>query len=132
MGFDEGSMLDFLIYALARFYPDLLPLLSMFLVLAVSVLRAIRKTSYPLFLRLLEISSFALLFVAVGLLVMQPMVQVYLEQELEMIFLEANKYTALMRNLRYLIYPIAMLTLGATIFYGRDEMETERGEYGAD
>jgi hypothetical protein len=117
----------FVTYVLSRFSVlDLLPIAAMLLVLASSVVLAWRRKNCPPALRLSSIGAFVLLFVAVALLVLQPMVQVYLERELGMIFLEADKYTGFMRNLRYVLYPLAMLVLGFVIF--EDRIEQGSGE----
>ncbi len=123
-------MHEFVTYVLSRYSVlDLLPLAAMLLVLACSMVLAWRRNACPLSLRVSSIGAFVLLSVAVALLVLQPMVQVYLERELGMIFLEADKYTGLMRNLRYVLYPVAMLVLGVVIFEDRIEQGSSEKDH---
>ena len=114
-------MLGFLSFLLPRYALNLLPMFAMLGVFVLAVVLAARERGHSLGLRWASAGIALLLFVVVGSLVLQPFVQMYLEDELGIIFLEANKYTALMRNVRYLLYPVAMLVLGALIFDDRDE-----------
>ena len=119
-------MIDFLSYLSVHLYPDLLPLVGMFAVLLSAAAAAIAWRSVLPGPRILSVVAIGLLTLSVGLHTLQPIVQVYLEQELGMIFLEANKYTALMRNARYVVYPAGMLCLGIAIFKDRDEASSSR------
>jgi len=114
-------MLGFLSFLLPAYAVNVLPMFAMFGVFVLSVVLAARERGHSLGLRWASAGIAFVLFVVVGSLVLQPFVQMYLEDELGIIFLEANKYTALMRNVRYLLYPLAMLVLGVLIFDDRDE-----------
>ena len=124
-------MIDLLSYLSVHLYPDLLPLAGMFAVLLFAAAAAIAWRSVPPGPRILCVAAIGLLTLSVGLHTLQPIMQVYLEQELGMIFLEANKYTALMRNARYIAYPAGMLCLGVAIFKDRDEASPPRWNHHA-
>jgi ACR3 family arsenite efflux pump ArsB len=123
-------MYDFLSFLLPTYSVNLLPMFAMLAVFVLSVVLAFLERDYSPGLRVASVGIAFLLFVVVGSLVLQPFVQIYLEEELGIIFLEANKYTALMRNVRYLVYPLAMLVLAILVFDDRDEARTGRNGKG--
>lgn len=102
----------------------LTPIFAMLGMLVFSCVLAFQHRKYPLRISLLAISGLVFLTVFILLETLQPIVQIYLEEELNIIFLEANKYTGLMRNLRYLFYPLGMFTLGFALFDDRYEKST--------
>ena len=116
-----SSVFDFLRYLFGNYIFDLLPVFGMSIVLITAIVFAIRHTQLPLNIRLLGVLGILCLTLAVVMEVLQPIVQLYLEEELDIIFLEANKYTGVMRNLRYLLYPAGMFSLGFAIFDDRYE-----------
>ena len=106
----------FLEYLVPRYLLNILPVFAMLAVMVLALVLAIHKKEFRFSLRLWSVISIMLLLAAVALQSLQPIVQVYLEEELQMIFLEANKYTGTMRNYRYLLYPLGMFILGMVIF----------------
>ena len=99
----------------------LLPAFAMLGVFVYSCTLAFKRRKFLLHIRLLAITGAAFLTLFIFLETLQPIMQVYLEENLNIIFLEANKHTGLMRNLRYLFYPLGMFTLGFAIFDDRYE-----------
>ena len=99
----------------------LIPVFAMLGVFIYSCVLAFQQRKFPLRLRLLSMAGAFLLTIFIFLETLQPIVQVYLEENLNVIFLEANKYTGLMRNLRYLVYPLGMFTIGFALFDDRFE-----------
>jgi multisubunit Na+/H+ antiporter MnhB subunit len=126
----EFSIISFLQYLLQRYMVNILPVFAMLAVTVLALVLAIRKKEFRFSLRLWSVISILLLFAAVALQSLQPIVQVYLEEELQIIFLEANKYTSAMRNYRYFLYPLAMFILGMVIFDERRDAcaEAEGGD----
>ena len=125
----EFSIIAFLQYLLPRYLLNILPVIAMLAVMVLALVLAIRKKEFRFSLRLWSAISILLLLVAVALQSLQPIVQLYLEEELEIIFLEANKFTGTMRNYRYFLYPLAMFILGMVIFDERRDVHVE-GEGG--
>jgi len=121
----EFSIVSFLQYLVPRYLLNILPVFSMLAVTVLALVLAIRKKESRFSVRLWSVISILLLFAAVALQSLQPIVQVYLEEELQIIFLEANKYTSAMRNYRYFLYPLAMFILGMVIFDERRDAFAE-------
>lgn len=127
----EFSIIAFLQYLLPRYLLNILPVLAMLAVTVLALVLAIRKKEFRFSVRVWSVISILLLLVAVALQSLQPIVQLYLEEELNIIFLEANKFTGTMRNYRYFLYPLAMFILGMVIFDERRDAHVE-GEGGGD
>ncbi|NSW50898.1 MAG: hypothetical protein HPY85_00140 [Anaerolineae bacterium] len=112
---------DFLGFLIPEYLFDLLPVFGMVLCLAGTFAMVSRKREYRWQYRALGIAAVFVLLLSTALEVLQPIMQIYLEEDLEIIFLEANKVTGMMRNLRYLLYPVGMFILGYAIFDDRFE-----------
>jgi multisubunit Na+/H+ antiporter MnhB subunit len=125
----EFSLALFLEYLVPRYLLNVLPVFAMLAVTVLALVLAIRKKEFRFSLRLWSVISILLLLAAVALQSLQPIVQVYLEKELQVIFLEADKYTGTMRNYRYFLYPLGMFILGMVIFDERRDAipDTEGG-----
>jgi uncharacterized membrane protein len=127
----DFSFILFLQFLVPRYLLNILPVFAMLAVLLFAFVLAIRKREFRFSIRFWSVISIFLLFVAVALQSLQPIVQVYLEEELQIIFLEANKFTGAMRNYRYFLYPLAMFILGMVIFDERRDASVA-GEGGTD
>lgn len=122
------QVLLFLSYALKNFAGDLLPVAGMLVVLVFTIIAALRQKNFPGYVRLLGVVGISLLTLSIAMEIMQPIVQLYLEEELNIIFLEANKFTGTMRNLSYLFYPGGMFALGFALFDDRFEEGWNKNE----
>lgn len=111
--------LEFLAYAFEQTPTGFIPIAGILVAFCYALVRALRHTRTPIGVRLGGVFGVLLVFVSVVLLKLQPVMQLYLEEERGIIFLEADRYTALMRNARYLLYPVGMLVLGFAIFDDR-------------
>lgn len=127
----EFSIILFLQYLVPRYLLNILPVIAMLAVTVLALVLAIHKKEFRFSIRAWSVISILLLLVAFAMQSLQPIVQLYLEEELHMIFLEANKYTGTMRNSRYFFYPLGMFILGMVIFDERRDAYAE-GEGGSD
>ena len=121
----EFSIILFLQYLVPRYLLNILPVIAMLAVTVLALVLAISKKEFRFSVRVWSVVSILLLLAAVALQSLQPIVQVYLEEELQVIFLEANKYTGTMRNYRYFLYPLAMFILGTVIFDERRDANSD-------
>jgi len=118
-------MADFISYLFHNFSLRIIPISGGLAVLVFAIIYAIKEKQYPLYIRLFSIGGFFLLFLVIATEMLQPALQFYLEDELNIIFLEADKYTSIIRNLRYLLYPVSIFIIGFALF--DDRFEDEEG-----
>ena len=112
---------DFISFLIPTYLPYFIPALALLVILALAVRTAFIKHVFGAGVWGLFVGGMLLVLLALLLEITQPIIQLYLEEELEMIFLEANKYTGVMRNVRYVLYPLGMFLIGLSVLEERFE-----------